>query len=978
MVKRAWFAIAFVCCAIVLIVTTPSAGARTDVDATSVAHESVWMSPQIDRLQTTPTERQLTLTSMSSQPAAISPSVPAATFSDPLSDLLFKWLTPDDDDYGLGVNGAALSARLPDGPLGFPSSFYWNTVTFDMYSPSLSLFDRIPYSGDAWFDGSPGSVADPLPDFLIPAFADLQTVGVARSGNETQWQMTSAAALPGLPASRQLGYNINVTSGASQLVQFIGASDFTPTGWRWSIRDRGSLFPGWGNDLDITQVGVSSIANDRVEFFADVAGEVHPTYGTNATWPRYYWYLDSDNSLSTGDTFTFGYQEGSYVFTYRLEGIDAVAEALYDQTTNTWLGMLRKKTGPSQWETVATTVPNFASNRVILDFNRSDAGIYSTFRWGLLTWFEMNRGGMLYSGNVDVAPNAGMQTQTLPVDPDQALAEQYAPILYAADGENYFPVTIDYTLRNSRLKLSNGQFINMPTVSDLISHMTDGSRLDFAGDSPTGTQTIWDASVGRDPTVYTYISRTGSLTAIQYWFHYFYNDWAASKGCYKPGISCQPSLGNNHEGDWEGIQVVLQDDTPIQAVYSQHFDHTRRQWQYVEREGEHPVVYVGWGSHASFFKDAYYSHIIGGAETTGRKPLPPSNISLLRSKEDPAWLQFQGIWGIDDGILGLGGSPTGPAQRDNWADPFTWWINSQWDENFNYGLWCNPLGGQITPERTGNWIMCVSGLPSRFLTPRLRNTSGQVILDPDINTIDPSGRRAEYMLNCENNNRQSIILYKTIGLTAVGSLDFTPGTDRCAGTQAVPDVDSADMVSIGLAIPDFAEGVVRTLIFASAPFTSTTAGQIRFDTDAITLQIDHDNDGTFDQELEPSIELSQTVDFIAPSTINDLSVARDGFFVDLQWTAPGNDAQQGTATRYDVRYAEFPITEVTWGYAHQIPLALSPSASGTVEHLRVESLPPGNYYFAVRTYDQDYNVSGVSNSVTASVRVGVFLPIIVR
>jgi hypothetical protein len=975
MVKRAWFAIVFVCCAIVLIVTTHAAGARTDVDAAPVAHESVWISPQFDQLQTTPAERQLAMTSMRSQPAATSPGAPDATFSDPLSDLLFKWLTPDDADYGLGVSGATLSARLPDGPLGFPSTFYWNAVTFDLYSASLDLFDRVPAVGDAWFDGSPGSVTDLLPDFLIPAFADLQTVSVARSGNETYWQMTSAAALPGLPASGQLGYNINVTSGASQLVQFIGASDFTPTGWRWSLRDRGSLFPGWGDDLDITQVGVSSITNDRVEFFADVAGEVHPTYGSNATWPRYYWYLDSDNSLSTGDTFTFGYQEGSYVFTYRLEGIDAVAEALYDQTTNTWLGMLRKKTGPSQWETVATTVPNFASNRVILDFNRADTGIYSTFRWGLLTWFEVNRGGMLYSGNVDVAPNAGMQTQTLPVDPDQALAEQYAPMLYGADGESYFPVAIDYTLRNSKLKLSNGQFINMPTVSDLISHTTDGSQLDFAGDNPISTQAVWDRSTGRDPTIYAYISRTGNLTAIQYWFHYFYNDWAASKGCYEPGFQCQLSEegGNNHEGDWEMIQVVLQDNTPTEAVYSQHFFGARRQWQYVEKDGDHPVVYVGWGSHANFFKNAYYRQIIGGAETTGRKLLSSPNVMLLRTASDPAWLRFQGIWGIDDG------SPTGPGQRGNWADPFDWGpVKVLWDETLNHGLVCIPVDGQITPERTGNWTMCVSGLPSRFLTPRLRNTADQVILDPDVNTIDPTHRQAEYMLNCENDNRQSIILYKTTGLTAVGSLDLTPGIDRCAGTPTVPVVDSTETVTIGLAIPDSVEGIVRTVVFASAPFTSTTAGQIRFDTDSITLQLDYDNDGTFDQELQPTVELSQTVDFIAPSTVNDLSVVHEGFYVDLQWTAPGNDAQQGTATRYEVRFAEFPITEVTWSYAHQIPLALSPSASGVVEHLRVASLPPGDYYFAVRTYDQDYNVSGVSNTASGIVRVGVFLPLIMR
>jgi hypothetical protein len=94
-------------------------------------------------------------------------------------------------------------------------------------------------------------------------------------------------------------------------------------------------------------------------------------------------------------------------------------------------------------------------------------------------------------------------------------------------------------------------------------------------------------------------------TVLQYWFFYVYNDWRS--GYF--GL-------NDHEGDWEQVSVYLfknekGDWEPEWLAYASHDfegDNLRRNWKdsQVEKVGEHPVVYVGAGSHASFFQSGEY------------------------------------------------------------------------------------------------------------------------------------------------------------------------------------------------------------------------------------------------------------------------------------------------------------------------------------------------------------------------------------
>ncbi|HJW84672.1 MAG TPA: PrsW family intramembrane metalloprotease, partial [Anaerolineae bacterium] len=170
---------------------------------------------------------------------------------------------------------------------------------------------------------------------------------------------------------------------------------------------------------------------------------------------------------------------------------------------------------------------------------------------------------------------------------------------------------------------------------------------------------------GQHPvTAYARVFRAGDgRVAIQYWLFYYFNDWY-----------------NKHEGDWEMIQVELdQTGQPARAVYAQHHQGTRRPWNAVGKiDGSHPRVYVALGSHASYFAgDTLYPQGVDvGAQrievydrTGSADPITPA-IQLI-SDGDPAWLVFAGRWG--ERAAGDFSGPTGPARKQaQWSDPFAW------------------------------------------------------------------------------------------------------------------------------------------------------------------------------------------------------------------------------------------------------------------------------------------------------------------
>jgi hypothetical protein len=107
---------------------------------------------------------------------------------------------------------------------------------------------------------------------------------------------------------------------------------------------------------------------------------------------------------------------------------------------------------------------------------------------------------------------------------------------------------------------------------------------------------------------------------------------------------------------------------------------------------------------------------------------------------------------------------------------------------------------------------------------------------------------------------------------------------------------------------------------------------------------------------------------IPPDAITDLAASTGSIEgqVDLSWTAPGDDGDDGVASVYLVRYNTVEITGANWDASTVVSHTLTPNLAGSAEALTVSGLTPNaTYYFAIRSQDEIPNTSGLSNSPSA-------------
>ncbi len=200
---------------------------------------------------------------------------------------------------------------------------------------------------------------------------------------------------------------------------------------------------------------------------------------------------------------------------------------------------------------------------------------------------------------------------------------------------------------------------------------------------------------GGGPTVYGRVAHEDGEIILQYWFFYYDDVYSYT---YPPS----DFIWQAHEGDWENVDVVLdQDKQPVEVGYSQHCLGQRRAWVPAPRiHSTHPVVYVAVGSHANYFEagthpinDACipaqvaalhpvdYAHAgpIAGPPRSGGRMMPVKHIA----DDVPTWVRFPGDWGEAQYLHGpapppappvpvtvaFGNSPVGPAFHTEWTDP---------------------------------------------------------------------------------------------------------------------------------------------------------------------------------------------------------------------------------------------------------------------------------------------------------------------
>ena len=258
------------------------------------------------------------------------------------------------------------------------------------------------------------------------------------------------------------------------------------------------------------------------------------------------------------------------------------------------------------------------------------------------------------------------------------LAQKYAPVLRLASGEHYHPLRLEDYLTKTVLRTGSPPHGTLtqaqPTLFSLP--ITSASTyLDVRGPEPNFQPKRYPVieqqlrAAHPRPTVYFHLAYAPGQgrVAIEYWFFYLYNDFY-----------------DQHEGDWEGVTVVLQNGAPLGAAYSQHQGRTWVAWSALSKSGTHPVVYVARGSHADYPKAGRYAIRVCWTSGYGRHcTLSPradvadgSGSTLAPAAYDLqsfAGAGYSGSWGSGDYVLGVGLTKdrvTDPRRRSEYTNPF--------------------------------------------------------------------------------------------------------------------------------------------------------------------------------------------------------------------------------------------------------------------------------------------------------------------
>jgi len=260
---------------------------------------------------------------------------------------------------------------------------------------------------------------------------------------------------------------------------------------------------------------------------------------------------------------------------------------------------------------------------------------------------------------------------------------------------------------------------------DLVFSLSLLARGRVSGDTSIAASLEYRRIFSENPqyTYYARVIKQEEWLVLQYWYFYAFNNWRS--GFF--GL-------NDHEADWEMVNIYLSekdgDWQPEWVAYASHDfsgDDLRRHWfdPEIEKVGEHPIVYVGAGSHASYFQAGEYlmeldvpflSPIYRVVEFLSRKL---QGLVSVQSKNDgsqgkllripfvdyargdglvvgynqeidwdhavlldpvPGWVkEYRGLWGLyaQDPTSGEN-APSGPMYQRNgtlrkvWYDPLGW------------------------------------------------------------------------------------------------------------------------------------------------------------------------------------------------------------------------------------------------------------------------------------------------------------------
>lgn len=272
------------------------------------------------------------------------------------------------------------------------------------------------------------------------------------------------------------------------------------------------------------------------------------------------------------------------------------------------------------------------------------------------------------------------------------LLQRFQPCLRYDSLETYFADSAEIWLANPHSRLSQAHGKTIASAADELSlsflrpkRYPNGQTVeptDFiestSGDYRRQYAELRTAHRDFRNVLYARSAESRSRLWLQYWFFYFFNDYQLAWGI---GV---------HEGDWEMIQLrmigqageraELESAEPEIAVYAQHNFCEVRPWPDVKRlageqraagvpvtaGAEHrPLIFVGRGSHASFFEPGFHSTDFYDITDGKRKPKREARLEVI-GDPPPAWLSWPGRWG---GSRAGGRGPEAPCSQSQWDQP---------------------------------------------------------------------------------------------------------------------------------------------------------------------------------------------------------------------------------------------------------------------------------------------------------------------
>jgi hypothetical protein len=286
-----------------------------------------------------------------------------------------------------------------------------------------------------------------------------------------------------------------------------------------------------------------------------------------------------------------------------------------------------------------------------------------------------------------LSPNAGAQESIAPSSHEtsetmrmfrEALL-RHRPVFRFDSGEDYYPLRVNAITNNTgnRLERSNGELIaqrlggggglnvrylrvgKYPNGDEVaredrivLRHGEEDPDADYLRDARRlyADRRLANRIYGRVLPILDVDTGRTTGAWLQYWVFYYYNPHLQGAG--------------QHEGDWEMIQIhVDADGRPLFANYAQHDTGSECTWGSTERVGRRSqrlVVYVGGGSHASYFKPG--DGVTGDRADGEGREIGSVRLRIIGNRS-PAWLRWPGFWGATMGPVSS--SPRGPAIQDN-------------------------------------------------------------------------------------------------------------------------------------------------------------------------------------------------------------------------------------------------------------------------------------------------------------------------